>query len=176
MNWKDIKGYEGLYQISDKGLVISKSRMIITVDGKTRFVKGRLMKLRKHDDGYRFVSLCRNGKSKNHYVHRLVAEAFIPNEHSKPEVNHLNGNKTCNRVENLAWATHAENVQHAYDTGLSKKSLGRYNARKVRDKASNKLYGSIIEASEETGINYKTLRNMLSGSNNNSSTLEYEEG
>ena len=176
MEWKNIKGYEGTYEISDTGIVLSKDRMIVTAHGKTRFVRKQILKPKKNSDGYLFVTLSSKGKTKNHYIHRLVAIAFVENEENKPEVNHLNGIKTCNRSTNLAWVTHAENIQHAYDSGLAKKGLKRYNARKLRDKASDKIYGSIVEAAEELDINYKTLRNMLSGSNANTTTLEYKEG
>ncbi len=176
MKCREVKGYEGLYEVSETGIVSSKDRMIVTIDGKTRFLKKQILKPKKNSDGYLFVSLSLKGKAKNHYIHRLVAIAFVDNEENKPEVNHLNGIKTCNRSPNLAWVTHAENIQHAYDSGLAKKGLKRYNARKLRDKASDRIFGSIIEAAEELDINYKTLRNMLSGSNTNTTTLEYEEG
>jgi hypothetical protein len=79
---------------------------------------GRLMKPCLGDRGYLIVGLWANCERKTMLVHRLVTEAFIPNTESKPQVNHINGDKLDNRVENLEWATSSENTQHSYDTGL----------------------------------------------------------
>lgn len=97
--WRDIKGYEGLYQVSNLGRVKS-------------FVKDKNGKIRKlHDDthGYLIVSLGRKNMNK---VHRLVAQTFIPNPNDYPEVNHINGRKDDNRVSNLEWVTHKQNAIH----------------------------------------------------------------
>lgn len=106
--WKDIEGYEGLYQISNLGRVKSFKR----------YSEGKILKARKVTKGYLQVTLLKNGKGKNKKVHRLVAQAFIMNPNNCPQVNHINGNKTDNTVQNLEWVTNKENVQHAWNNGL----------------------------------------------------------
>lgn len=106
--WRDIAGYEGLYQVSNFGRVRRLRKA----------TPPYVLELRLDNKGYPRVFLSHDGEVKNKLVHRLVAQTFIPNPDSKPEVNHLNGDKTNNHVENLGWATRAENQQHAYDTGL----------------------------------------------------------
>ena len=125
MKWKDVKGYEGLYQVSDEGVVISLPRQY-----GNRLIAGRILSTnRLTRDGYRRVSLSKEGKPKEFRVNRLVAETFIPNPENKPTVNHKNGNKLDNRVENLEWMTREENMQHAYDNGLKKPTRGPFNAQ-----------------------------------------------
>ena len=116
--WRDISGYEGLCQISNLGRV------------KSFYNGGRMLKPGRVS-GYLRVTLRCDGKSKSLFVHRLVAQAFIPNPESKREVNHVNGIKTDNRVENLEWVTPAENSRHAVATGLYIAPQGEdhYNAK-----------------------------------------------
>ena len=106
--WKQIKDFKD-YEISDKGEVRSLKYK------KKTLLKGRLSK-----DGYLRVSLRKNNKAYEFKIHRLVADAFIPNPENKPTINHINGDKTCNKVNNLEWATRAEQMQHAYKLKLKK--------------------------------------------------------
>lgn len=107
--WKDVKGYEGYYQISNLGNVMS-----------LKFNHADIRRLIKPFDngGYNMVCFNLNGVSKKFLVHRLVAEAFIPNHENKPCVNHIDGNKRNNSVENLEWVTKSENTRHAIRIGL----------------------------------------------------------
>lgn len=112
--WKDIKGYEGKYQVSNLGNVKSLKRFVNHWQGGLRLVNERLLKS-FIKQGYMYVDL---GNRKQCRIHRLVAEAFITNVDNKPEVNHEDGNKLNNHVSNLEWATHSENMKHSYKTGL----------------------------------------------------------
>lgn len=90
----------------------------VNEEGQVKGPKGRVLKPAKNTQGYLYVSCCKNGKQFSRFVHQLVAAAFIENPEGKREVNHQNGIKTDNRVENLEWSTGSENRQHAFDTGL----------------------------------------------------------
>lgn len=123
--FKVIKGYEN-YEVSNLGRVKSKSRLVYNRLGILNNKKKEIILKNGDVNGYKYVSLRYNKTPKNFYIHRLVAEAFIPNPDNKPQVNHINGIKNDNRVENLEWATPKENSQHAYDIGLSKKGDNHY--------------------------------------------------
>lgn len=120
--WKDVKGYEGLYQVSNIGRVRSLDRVIIDTWCK-RHIKGKMLKVTQHNgkQPYEYVSLSKDGIVNKVFVHRLVAQAFISNSINLPQVNHKDGNVLNNNYKNLEWVTNAENTQHAYDTKLNKK-------------------------------------------------------
>ena len=107
--WKDVIGYEGLYQVSNMGRVKSLN-----------FNREQILRASPNPKGYLHLSLSKNNRKRTWRVNIIVEKAFIPNPENKPTVNHLNGNKIDNRVENLAWATNAENTEHAVKTGLIK--------------------------------------------------------
>ncbi len=159
--WKDIKGYEGIYQISNKGQVKSKARR-----GNW---KETILKPSETRDHYFVVTLSKNGVHKSRRVNRIVAETFIENPLNKPEVNHIDGDKHNNNVENLEWVTTKENIIHSYKCKLrtaeeSAKSLGIYAKKgKINPKSKtvyqfNKqgklvaVYGSVREAERKTKI------------------------
>lgn len=126
--WKDVIGYEGFYQISDLGRV---KRLETIVDGRQGFkftVQEKILALEVCTTGYKRVTLCKNGKTKRFLVHRLVAEMFINNENKLKQVNHKDGNKGNNKLQNLEWASQSNNQKHAYKTGLQK--IQRGEARK----------------------------------------------
>ena len=110
---KDIEGYEGMYKVSNYGRVKSIERI-----SKGRHVREKILKGGKFSNGYLFVNLRKNGESKNHLRHRLVAIAFIPNPGHFTDVNHKNGDKTNCNVNNLEWCTRSYNLEHAVKIGL----------------------------------------------------------
>lgn len=113
----------GLYEVSNLGNIRSLDRFKITNGryGKMKSkIKGRILKPSTNHDNYYQVVLSKNGKSKMFRLHRIVAQTFIQNTQNKEQVNHKNGNKLDNRVENLEWCTCKENIQHALDNNLIK--------------------------------------------------------
>ena len=107
--WRDIPQYEGLYQVSNQGQIRSIDRIVRRNGETTKNLGGFILLPLYQKSGYMFVFLSKNGKAKRMAIHRAVALAFIPNTENKPEVNHINEDKTDNRVENLEWATIKEN-------------------------------------------------------------------
>lgn len=152
--WRDIEGYKGEYQVSNLGHVRALN---------FKSINGRVcpMTLRPKENGYLCVGLVktRMGKGrkprKMHYIHRLVAQAFIPNPENKPEVNHINGNKKDNRVQNLEWCTRKENDDHArYVLGHTPKNP---RCRPVRCVETGEVYPSALAADKATGINASNI-------------------
>lgn len=112
--WKDIKGYEGLYQVSSCGNIKSLERVVKNNKfGGKRILPEQLLSPTDNGHGYKLIGLRKNGKRKNHYIHRLVAIAFIPNANNEKYVNHIDYNTANNVVENLEWCSQKENVQYS---------------------------------------------------------------
>ena len=115
MIWRDVVGYEGLYQVSDNGDVKRLSRKIFCVKNNSHStLKEMIMKTKIDRYGYEVIGLIKNKKKEYPTIHRLVAKAFIDNKENKPQVNHINGIKTDNSVCNLEWCTNIENQRHSY--------------------------------------------------------------
>lgn len=137
--WKDVKGFGGLYQVSNLGRILSLPKYRNGRQGHY-LTKYRILKPNMLDNGYLRVNLIRDNKSYTNLIHRITAIAFIPNNQSKREVNHIDGDKTNNSVLNLEWATPAENKIHALDNGLSKRGTdGRFLKLNHRKNSFRKL-------------------------------------
>ena len=148
--WKDIKGYEGLYQVSNKGEIKSLN---YNHTGKEKILSKNIV------NGY-YQTILFKKCVKTLTIHRLVAEAFIENKENKPYINHIDCNKLNNCVENLEWCTPSENIQHALKHNLIKtKKVNQYSL----DGKLIKTFKSVREAERETGI----LHNNISKCCNN---------
>jgi NUMOD4 motif/HNH endonuclease len=167
--WKDIKGYEGLYQISNYGNITNcRNYSAKTHSNKTKF--GKLLKPRPNNCGYLRIGLYKDRKVKFFFIHRLVAQHFISNPLDKKMVNHIDGNKLNNHFINLEWVTLSENVKHAYANNLVKnihsekrikmlKTLQENNKKKVNIYNSDGVclgsFESLQSASIALGYNKK---------------------
>lgn len=150
--WKPVVGYEGLYEVSQNGDV--------------RNVKTQKVLIPRNSTSYSMVALYDNGKRKDLKIHRLVAQAFLPNPKNKPQVNHKNGDKLNNHVQNLEWCTNSENQKHAYKTGLRK--VTDYQIEIVKVAVSKAHSKAVIDM--QTGIKYSSLIKGCIEVNMNSST------
>jgi hypothetical protein len=156
--FKPILDYE-FYMINREGKIISLH--------KRHHYKELAQKIDRA--GYVTVKLSKKGKDSTQYVHRLIAKTFIPNLFDKPIVNHLNGNKLDNNVDNLEWVNHSENMTHAYRIGLINCCAC---GRRVIDECTGNKYNTILEAAKAAKIPYATLKNYLNGNRTNRTCLK----
>lgn len=165
--WKPILGYDGLYSVSNRGAVRSENRVVKSKNGVYKKLFGRELVLRKNRTGYNMVFLSKGGAPKIHQVHRLVAQAFIPNPENKPCVNHKNGVRTDNRVENIEWCTFSENNKYSFAVlGRKPSWCGAFEDKNPHAKpviqifpdGSTKEYGCLIRASKETHVSVEGIR------------------
>lgn len=173
--WKDIEGYEGHYQVSNTGEVRSLPRAVEYVKGYTHRNDGRILEKVVLDNGvgkrYYIVSLSKDNKVKRYRIHRLVASAFIPNPENKPQVNHIDGNKFNNNVENLEWVTVRENKLHAVYTGLD---IPTYGIKPVRCLNNGKTYRSASEAARQLGLNDSSVAHVCRGEWHHTKGMRFE--
>lgn len=148
--WKDVKGYEGLYMVSDSGRVMSV--------GKKSNHKESIILKPSNSLGYRVVSLRKDNKAKIYKVHRLVANAFVDNPSNKKQVNHIDGDKANNNAYNLEWVTASENAKHAFKSGLNSPQRGKDNRRSIKVTQLTKSgifvseFCGMREAERKTGV------------------------
>lgn len=186
----DIVGYEGFYQIHPTEGIRGVDRIV-----NGTFLKGKILTQSINSNGYLKVGLSKNNRLKNFPVHILLAKAFIPNHNNLPIVRHLNDIKTDNRLENLAWGTHLDNVEDGkrnkvffsakgkdhYNFGrkrgipvnFNKKGIEATNNKIVLDTQTGIFYYGTKDAADTKGISASTLRCKLSGHITNNTGLIY---
>lgn len=169
--WKDIEGYEGLYQVSNKGRVKRLERVTADKNGRKYHKKEKILKGRlNRSGGYLRVNLHDNKGRRNHLaVHRLVAKAFIPNPEDKPQVNHKDEVKTNNCVENLEWMTNKENINYGTRNERMTKALRNHVAFSKTvvqySKAGEliEVYPSINEVERQLGFAHSNIIKVIQG-------------
>ena len=160
--WKDVIGYENIYQVSSYGRVKSLDMVSNSKNNSKQIRKGRTLK--PYEQRYMRVMLVKNKQRKVKNIHRLVAQAFIPNPENKPQVNHIDGVKTNNNVNNLEWVTAKENIKHSFKNNLQNNKDKRKKV--VMKTLEGKLiarFKSVSQASKETGITRQGIGNCCNG-------------
>ena len=155
--WKDIPGYEGIYQVSNRGLVKSLDRDAKFSNGKNYHLKGKILSVNVcKKNGVNLVYLWKNNKGCTCQVHRLVALCFIPNPENKPEINHIDGNRSNNTVSNLEWVTGSENMLHNYRV-LGRHSNGGVKRKMVECVETGTIYNSLSDAARKNGVSKNAI-------------------
>jgi len=166
--WKDIIGYEGLYKISNYGNIKSMPKSWVCGRSSVRFKEETILMVCK-TTMYHNVNLHKEKSAKFHNIHRLLAEHFIPNPENKREVNHINGDKHDNRLDNLEWVTSSENRKHAYDIGLKTTFVGgkHWNSKPIMAIDANCMrtlsFPCISSASQKLKIGESRIRHIIKG-------------
>jgi hypothetical protein len=161
--WRDIVGYEGLYQVSNYGRVKS-----------CKFNKEKILRSSINRHGYLYIIVCKDGIVKNYRIHKLVALAFIPNPLNKKTINHKYGIKIDNRASELEWNTHRENNQHAWNSGFCERTrvvfglYGKMNgikylSKKVYCPELDREFASASEAARQLNLNNKCISDCCRG-------------
>ena len=161
--WRDIEGYEGLYQVSNKGRVKSLERTVTQKNGRKYSVKGRILKPATDKDGYLRVDFFNDSGRKVFKVHRLVCEAFHKNPENKPCVNHIDENKTNNTVSNLEWCTVAENTNYGTRNARISKAQSKPVGQYTRDGKLIKVWQSTMEVQRQLGFAPSNISDVALG-------------
>lgn len=179
--WKDIEGYEGIYQISTFGRRKAFAKLVKMPYGGSRLSLEVITKGTIDHRGYYCISMCKDGKKTQALVHRLVAKAFIPNPDNKYDINHKNCNPLDNNVENLEWCTPQENTKHAYKMSRIRLRFGSDNnlfgnrtaSKLVINLETGIYYDCAKDAADSTNLSYQKLKNRLNGATKNNTPFIY---
>lgn len=160
--WKNIEFFEQ-YSVSSFGNVRNN-------------ITGKILKPRKHTNGYVRVILCKNKKHYDYYIHRLVAQAFIPNPNNLPEVNHIDENKSNNFVENLEWCDRIYQVHYGTckERMIETQRISSKQSKPIRCIETGIIYISLHHAERETGISYTSICHALNGRQNTAGGYHWE--
>ena len=176
--WKDIKGYEGLYMVSNEGRVKSVERKVWN-SGKQCYktIKERILKPGNNGEGYLIVNLCKEGNQKFYTVHRLVAQSFLPNPDNLPQINHVDENKKNNCVDNLEWCTNKYNINHGTRTDRMAKTRSKPVLGISLDGKSYLYFNSTRDAERLGGFNQGAISDCCRGErkSHHGYTWEYVE-
>lgn len=179
--WKDVPGYAGIYQVSNLGRVKSLSRLVYRKNGQIAKIKGRILSHGTDRYGYHIVVLC-NGKKETKTVHRIVAMAFIENAYNLPEIDHKDGNRGNNKVENLRWVTRKENANNPISKlrySQTAKKIRNYEVlmravKQIRDGKVIAEYKSMREAERQTKISHSSIKKVIVGKLKNAGGFQWE--
>lgn len=175
--WKPVRRFEDRYMVSNDGRVKSLD-IYVNCGGGQRLSKGRIKPVRKNNRGYVCVGLCKDNYTHTHLVHRLVAEAFIPNTENKPQVNHIDGDLNNNCADNLEWVTDNENKAHSSivvgGTQRPKKAV----VATERTTGKQFYYSGLREAERALNLDHGSVMKVLRGKCNSHRgyAISYAEG
>lgn len=155
--WRDIESYEDVYEVSNLGNVRRK-------------YTNKQLSYNTHKTGYLNVHLSNRKNKRRVNIHRLVAEAFIPNPENKPQVNHIDEDKTNNRVDNLEWVTAKENANH----GTRNKRAGQNKSIKIKCLETGVIYGSLIECTKKLNVDNGDLSKVIHGKRKSAGGYHFE--
>lgn len=166
--WRDVPGWEGMYQVSTFGRVKTMERMIKSNCNNFRISEERIKEVELRKDGYTATLFCRNSKVTQYKIHRLVGIAFMPNPENKRDINHISGVRSENRLENLEWATRSENKLHGFRIGMTKPTcLGIFGKDHHLSKPVLKIdietgniierYDGLMDASRKTCLGFREI-------------------
>jgi hypothetical protein len=153
--WKDIQGYESLYQASNLSRIRSLDRIIYYSDGRINHTKGKIINSYiDSSNGYSIIRLSKNNKIKRYKVHRIIAKLFLDNPNKYVQINHKDCNKTNNNIENLEWCNQSQNMKHAFANNLIKRYSGIENI-------NSKLDYHIVSIIRKSILSCKELANIF---------------
>ena len=166
--WQEIRGYEGLYRVSNLGRVKSENRVAMRGNGAPQTFSEKIIAQRDNPNGYHRVMLWKDGKQEYRLVHRLVAEAFVQNVDNKPAADHIDFDRHDNRAENSRWCTQAENLGRPRESGRIKSNISEEMRRKQKGRVSKpvrrgdgKIFKSIGDAARALNVTHPATRCII---------------